>query len=52
MFLDTSGLLCLYDSRDALHEVATHAVRSADRLNTRNNVLAELVALAYARTPS
>jgi uncharacterized protein len=49
MFLDTSGLLCLHDSHDALHEGAIHAVRRADMFFTHNYVLAELVALAHAR---
>ena len=50
MFLDTSGLLCLHDSRDGLHEGAIHAVCRADRFFTHNYVLAELVALAHARS--
>jgi uncharacterized protein len=49
MFLDTSGLLCLHDSRDALHEEAMRVVHRGDRFYTHNYVLAELVALAYAR---
>jgi uncharacterized protein len=49
MFLDTSGLHCLHDSRDALHEDAVQAIRRGDRLFTHNYVLAELVALAHAR---
>jgi uncharacterized protein len=49
MFLDTSGLLSLFDSRDACHEDALRAFRRADRLLTNNYVLAELVALANAR---
>jgi uncharacterized protein len=49
MFLDTSGLLCLYDSRDALHEDAVREFDRADRFLTHNYVLAELVALANAR---
>ena len=49
MFLDTSGLLSLYDSRDAFHEEAVREFRRAHRLLTHNYVLAELVALANAR---
>jgi uncharacterized protein len=49
MFLDTSGLLCLYDSRDTLHEDAVQTIRRTDRFFTHNYVLAELVALAQAR---
>jgi len=49
MFLDTSGLLSLFDSRDAFHEDAVREFRRADRLLTHNYVLAELVALTNAR---
>ena len=49
MFLDTSGLLSLYDSRDAFHEDAVREFRRADRLLTHNYVLAEFVALVNAR---
>jgi predicted nucleic acid-binding protein len=45
MFLDTSGLLSLYDSRDAFHDDAVREFHRADRLMTHNYVLAELVAL-------
>jgi uncharacterized protein len=49
MFLDTSGLLSLFDSRDACHDNAVREFRRADQLLTNNYVLAELVALANAR---
>ena len=49
MFLDTSGLLSLYDSRDAFHGDAVREFRRADRLLTHNYMLAELVALVNAR---
>ncbi len=49
MFVDTSGLLCLYDSRDVFHKNAILEFRRADRLLTHNYVLAEFVALANAR---
>ena len=49
MFLDTSGLLSLFDSRDACHEDAVRKFHRADRLLTNNYVLAELVALTNAR---
>jgi len=49
MFLDTSGVLSLYDSRDAFHQTATREFRRADRFLTHNYVLAELVSLANAR---
>jgi HTH-type transcriptional regulator / antitoxin HigA len=45
MFLDTSGLLSLYDSRDAFHDDPVREFRRAERLLTHNYVLAELVAL-------
>ena len=44
MFLDTSGLLSLFDSHDAFHEDAVRCFRRADRLLTHNYVLAEPVA--------
>lgn len=49
MFLDTSGLLSLYDSRDTFHEDSLRHFRLANRLMTHNYVLAELVALVNAR---
>jgi uncharacterized protein len=49
MFLDTSGLLSLYDSRDYFHHEAVSIFRRAERLLTHNYVLAELVALFNAR---
>jgi predicted nucleic acid-binding protein len=49
MFLDTSGLLSLYDSRDSFHQDAVREFHRADRLLTHNYVLAELVALVNAR---
>jgi uncharacterized protein len=49
MFLDTSGLLCLHDSRDALHEDAVQTIRRSARFFTHNYVLSELVALTQAR---
>jgi uncharacterized protein len=49
MFLDTSGLLCLHDVRDAFHEDAVRALHRDERFFTHNYVLAELVALAHAR---
>ena len=49
MFLDTSGLLSLYDSGDAFHEDAVREFHRADGLLTHNYVLAELVALVNAR---
>jgi uncharacterized protein len=49
MFLDTSGLLSLYDASDAFHQDAVREFRRANRLLTHNYVLAELVALVNAR---
>jgi uncharacterized protein len=49
MFLDTSGLFSLYDSRDAFHDDAVREFRRAPRYWTHNYVLAELVALVHAR---
>jgi len=49
MFLDTSGLLSIFDGRDAWHAKAVELFASAPRLLTHNYVLAELVALAGAR---
>jgi uncharacterized protein len=49
MFLDTSGLLSLFDSRDVCHEDAVREFRRADRFLTNNYVLAEFAALANAR---
>lgn len=49
MFLETSGLLSLCDSRDAFHEESVKHFRRASRLMTHNYVLAEMVALVNAR---
>jgi uncharacterized protein len=49
MFLDTSGLLSLYDAGDSFHRDAVREFHRADRLLTHNYVLAELVALVNAR---
>jgi predicted nucleic acid-binding protein len=49
MFLDTSGLLCILDSRDHRHAIAADSYRQSPRLFTTNYVLTEFVALAHAR---
>lgn len=49
MFLDTSGLMCLFDSRDRRHESAIRHFDSANLRITHNYVLAEFVALSIAR---
>lgn len=49
MFIDTSGLMCVFDVRDRRHSSAiTHFDENTARL-THNYVLAEFVALAIAR---
>jgi predicted nucleic acid-binding protein len=49
MFLDTSGLMCLFDRKETRHAAAIeHYNRSAYRVS-HNYVLAEFVALAVAR---
>lgn len=49
MFIDTSGLMCLFDVREQRHPSAVkHFDSTAVRL-THNYVLAEFVALAIAR---
>ena len=50
MFVDTSGLMCLFDSRDHRHVAAvSHFDSSALRI-AHNYVLAEFVALSIARS--
>ena len=49
MFLDTSGLMCVFDSRDFRHIDAVAFYEAANRLLTSNYVIAEFVALAEAR---
>src|SRR3954447_25674208 len=49
MFLDTSGLLILFDARDARHSDAARIVQEAPRRVTHSYVIAELVALLGAR---
>ena len=49
MFLDTSGLMCLLDSRDHRHAEATSLYRTARVRLTSSYVLAEYVALAHVR---
>lgn len=49
MFLDTSGLLCLCDRRDAFHAESTTVCRNASRMMTHDYVLAEFVPLARVR---
>lgn len=49
MLLDTSGLLCLYDTGDTRHLDATTYFGAARQLLVTNYVIVEFVALANAR---
>lgn len=49
MFLDTSGLMCLFDVRERRHPSAIQHYDAAEIRITHNYVLAEFVALAVAR---
>ena len=49
MFIDTSGLMCLFDARDNRHSSAVAYFDSTTTRLTHSYVLAEFVALAIAR---
>jgi predicted nucleic acid-binding protein len=49
MFIDTSGLMCLFDVREQRHSSAVKQFDSATVRLTHNYVLAEFVALTIAR---
>jgi predicted nucleic acid-binding protein len=49
MLLDTSGLLCYFDNRDARHQEATAHFKSAYEFLIHSYVLAEFVPLCRAR---
>src|SRR6185437_10344264 len=49
MFIDTSGLMCLFDARDYRHSSAVEYFDSTTARVTHNYVLAEFVALAISR---
>jgi len=49
MFIDTSGLMCLFDAREHRHPSAIEKYESTTIRLTHNYVLAEFVALAIAR---
>lgn len=49
MFIDTSGLMCLFDARDHRHSSAIRYFDSTKTRLTHSYVLAEFVALAIAR---
>jgi predicted nucleic acid-binding protein len=49
LFLDTSGLLCMFDKADLRHQIAYDYFRQAKFLLTSNYVLAEFVPLVTSR---
>jgi Predicted nucleic acid-binding protein, contains PIN domain len=49
MLLDTSGLFCLFHTREPFHREALQAYEAAGLRFTHEFVLAELVALAHSR---
>lgn len=49
LFLDTSGLLCLFDRADSRHQTAHDFFRQAKSLLTTNYVLAEFLPLVMSR---
>lgn len=49
LFLDTSGLMCLFDENDFRHAQANEHFKKARFLLTTNYVLAEFVPLAHVR---
>ena len=49
MFLDTSGLFCLFDIREAHHALAGELLGRAGRRFTTSYVLVEFVSLVIAR---
>lgn len=49
MFIDTSGLLCCFDTDEARHQAAIQCYDATRTRLTHNYVLAEFVALAQAR---
>ena len=49
LFLDTSGLMCLFDENDFRHAQANEHFKKAKFLLTTNYVLAEFVPLAHVR---
>jgi len=49
LFLDTSGLMCLFDENEFRHEQANEHFKKAKFLLTTNYVLAEFVPLAHVR---
>jgi predicted nucleic acid-binding protein len=49
MFIDTSGLMCLFDARDHRHFSAVEHFDSTTVRLTHNYILAEFIALTIAR---
>ena len=49
MFVDTSGLLCLFDRRDFRHERAHDLIDKAPILISHSYVLAEFIPLTHSR---
>ncbi len=49
LFLDTSGMLCLFDVGDSRHERANQLFQQAKSLLTPNYVLAEFAPLTHVR---
>jgi predicted nucleic acid-binding protein len=49
MFIDTSGLMCLFDARDHRHSSAIERFDATNNRLTHNYVLAQFVALAISR---
>jgi len=49
LFLDTSGLLCLFDTADSRHRQVAAYFQPAKSLLTTNYVLAEFVPLTHVR---
>ena len=49
LFLDTSGLLCLFDEEDYRHQEAARLFKEADQLLTTNYVLTEFIPLTQTR---
>jgi len=49
LFLDTSGLLCLFDRADSRHQIANDVFRQAKSLLTTNYILVEFLPLVTSR---
>ena len=49
MFLDTSGLMCLFDRRDRRHSSSIRHFENAEIRLVHNYIYAEFIALAIAR---